>query len=453
LSPHRTALAAFAIYALTSRGVTSGDDAVHLATAIAIVERGETTLAIDPGQTWVASRWTAGSLIHQDDDGLRSSSPPGLAILALPFVAIGSFFAQGDGPAFDPLFREGGAPRAVIRPLQSDPRVIAFSLLFPFCAALAVYFSMRAMIALGGSQPRLAIASSVLAIGSPLFAYAGTCWTQVPLAAALAFAIWRCALGARERSFSIGAAIAVAGALRYEAFAFALPLAFAIAMPDVGWRARAASIARFLAPTALSIALLAVHGFPSDGGGYSLERLPIGAFGSIFSPEAGLAIHAPFVLVALRSRALRAIVLSWTALALTVYGGWFDWQASLAYGPRFLVPFLPGFSVLLCTAIENTRTRVTALACGAIGAVLALPAALVAHVRIDERDPFALDHLVAAWRALGEPERAIGNFGVDCASSYVPAYALAAAIALALIARRGQSGPSRTPDPYRRSRG
>lgn len=420
-------LLTLALALLTTRGLESADAAVHLDMALAMATRGETSLSIDPGELWVPSRPIAGGLFHQGEDGLHSASAPGLALLAVPLVGAASAIAR-EPLRLDPLFA-GGPPRAVLRPLQADPRVIAFSLIGPLAAALAVCFFVLAAHELALSPRAIALATAALVLGSPLLAYAGTAWTQLPTCAGLSFILWRaCAREARSgaSAWPLGIASAAVLLVRPDHLPFIVLIGVALYRIERGWRrAPTRAMARFLVPIALALGILALFGLPESGDGWSLARLPSGALGLLASPSAGLALFAPFVLLApfarLPSR-IAALLIGWLACALGVYGGWFDWPASLAYGPRFLVPILPALAIALAAALERPALRVMAVIAIALGLAVNLPGALLVHARIDE-PASPLD----AWRALlGGGE--VGALGVDCASTYVLAYPLMALV-------------------------
>lgn len=433
--PWQAALATLAIALLTARGVTTGDDAVHLALAAAIVERGETVLAIDPGELWVPSRPLAGGLFYQDADGLKSASAPGLALFALPLVAIGSAHADRE-LALDALFRESNAPpETILRPIARDPRAIAFSLVGPLCAALAVLFTMLAIRDL--DRRAQWVAACALALGSPLLAYAGTCWTQLPSCALVALMLWRLS----EREARSGAAIwplSIASALlpivRPDHVVFSIVAGAALYLIERRWRrSPSRAMARLLVPLALAFAFLAWWGLPHAGDGFSIARVPIGALGLAISPRAGLFVYAPFAVLAVLAPLappIRMAIGAWIASSIIGYGGWFDWPASLAYGPRFLLPLLPALALALARAFHaSARIRPLAWAACALGFAIQLPAALVAHVRIDEHDSFFAPAFVEAWRTFGT---------IDCTASYLaiyPALALVTAIAGIVVSR------------------
>lgn len=431
-------LLVLALSSLTHRGLTLGDDAVHVALADAVLTRGETTLELDPGEAWVPSRAAAGGLFFQSDEGLRSASAPGLAALALPFVAAARALA-GDGlPAWSavarPLFLEGGSPRATLRPIQRDARAIAFSVVGPISAALAVVFLLLAARALALSRTATWLSGAALAFGSPLLSYAGTDWTQLPTCAALSFALYRAC--ERERrpgagSLGLGVALALAVLVRPDHLAFVVPFGLATYQTDRRWRRGVArSMVRALAPVAVAVIALALFGLPESAGGWSPSTLPEGALGLLLSPRTGLLVYAPFVALApLALPVLRArcppigwILYGAPLLAVVLYGGWFDWPASLAYGPRFLVPVLPMLALAFGLALDRTRRgAVIGVALVLLGLLIQLPGALLVHGRIPEPEAFFAPTFVAAWRTLLEGD-SVGDLGVDCASTYVLAY-------------------------------
>ncbi|MCZ7679981.1 MAG: hypothetical protein M5U28_14945 [Sandaracinaceae bacterium] len=447
----RAGLLVLALGLLTTRGLDTADAAVHLDLALALALRGETTLSIDPGALWVPSRPLAGGLFYQAPDGLRSASAPGLAALALPFSGA-SARLEDEPPRFDALFREGD-PRAVVRPLQTSPSVIAFALLGPLFAALSVVFLALAARALALSRGAAIAAVSALAVGSPLLSYAGSQWTQLPVAAGLAFVLWR--LAAREASagarvLPIGIACGLVVLVRPDQLPLVVVAGAVLYRIERGWRrSPSRSMARFLVPVAVALGLLSAWGLPESGGGWSPRTLPEGssacsparARGSSSSRRSRSSLRSAS---RTKQRPIAALVAGWLLAALVVYGGWFDWAASLAYGPRFLVPLLPALALAFGAAYDALPARLRSLAWAAvaIGAAAALPGALVLHARIDDADRFFHPSVLAAWRALLEGP-AVGALGVDCASTYVVAYpllALLAAVAGLVLETRRPTG-------------
>lgn len=390
----RVALGVLALGIATSRGITTFDEAIHLDRAISW-SRGEATLSLDPGDLWVPTRPVAGGLFYDDGEGLRSASPPGLSALALPLVAP---FAWLDGAPVDtgPLVR-GDPFEDVLPPLARDARVVAFSLIGPISAALAALFVLLAIRALELSERAQIFGVGALVLGSPMLAYAGTCWTQLPLTAALAYALYQAC--ERERrpgvpATGLGVALALMVLIRVECLLFALPFGVATWQTDRRWRkSPSRSMLRLIAPVSLAVIGLALLGLPARGDGWSLSTMLVGVPGLLVSPRAGLLVYAPFVLCApFGLRALRdRPPLLWPLagvplICVAIYGGWFDWHASLAYGPRFLLPALPCLALAFAAVVD--RVPRTSFALVAAGLVVSLPGAMVAHGRIAETDSF-----------------------------------------------------------------
>ena len=428
----RVALAALAFFLLTSRGLTVGDAALHLDVADGLVARGSTALSFDVGDLGVATERTAGGLLHLDDQGrVRASLPPGMAWLGAPFVAVGALFAERPlAEAIEPLFAPNtGSFRAALRPINLDPRAVAFALIGPLSGAASVLFVWLTLGAFELSR-RARVAAVVALALSPLGVYAGTCWTQSVTAACLAFAMWGLT---RERPLWAGLAIAAATLVRPDHAPLALPFALAL---GARWRSQA----ELLVPVALAGLGLALF-FPAvPGGGFSWATAPEGLSGLLFSPLSGLFVYAPLSLVALFGVA-RMGRLGWLmlvpALQLAIYAGWFDWSASVAYGPRFLVPSLPVLAVAFGLAFE--RRRAPAWVAIAIGALLAIPGMLLAHVRVPEITAWTHPTFVDAWAVLLEGD-GVGRW-VDATVSYVPAQAwltLVVAVAGMALELRGR---------------
>lgn len=402
----RAALAVLALGILTSRGVTTLDEAILLDQADAWA-RGRAALSTDPGPLWVPTRPVAGGLLYDAGEGLRSASPPGLSLLALSLVAPLAWIADAPiGPSTSALARPGPI-EATLGPLRRDPRAIAFGLIGPLCAALALLALLRAARALELSARARALGAAALALGSPLLAYAGTCWTQLPVTALLAFALFQVVERDRRPGLpatGLGLALGLAVLVRAECLLFAIPFGLATYRTEHRWRrSPSRSLLRLVLPIAAAVAALVAIGLPASGGGWSLATMIVGVPGLLASPRAGLLVYAPFVLLALpgiaalRGHPVFAVLAGVPALSLVIYGGWFDWPASLAYGPRFLVPLLPLCALAFARVAD--RWPLGSLASIALGLVVALPGALVVHARIAEVESFWDPTPVRAWAA------------------------------------------------------
>ncbi|MFK7984667.1 MAG: hypothetical protein AB8I08_01470 [Sandaracinaceae bacterium] len=462
-------LAALGLLLLLTRGASVADAALHLDTAEGLWVRGSTALTFDPGALVVTTEPLAGGLVYLDEDGVvRSSQSPGFALAALPFVVVGSELATRSGAAplstvLDPLFVDDGRSfRGLLRPLARDPRTIGLSLLGPLSGSATLVFVWLALAALGVPRRRRAWIAAALFV-SPLGVYAGTCWTQSVNAAALAFATWRVVEAPRtEGASGWGAGVALALAVAVRPDHVLLVPAFALTVRDSPRRLAAVCL-----PVVLAAFGLWLHGLPRSAGGWSLETLAIGAPGLLVSPLTGVLIYAPFVALAPFGVTRSDPRLRWLLLVplvqLVLYGGWFDWDATLALGPRFLVPSLPVLAVFAglvpgsllagcCKTHFGASTGAIRRASAgsllrngslpwlvAAGAAVNLPAHLLAHARVPETHEFFQPAFLDAWRTLlFSSDDAVGP-ALDCVSTYVPFYAwaaLATATAGLLITRR-----------------
>jgi hypothetical protein len=90
-----------------------------------------------------------------------------------------------------------------------------------------------------------------------------------------------------------------------------------------------------------------------------------GILGQLISPGRGLFLYSPILLVSffglktfwqlhrLEALASLAVIL----IHLLLYGKWFMWHGGFAWGPRFMVPTLPFWVLLMAPVLDRLRTR------------------------------------------------------------------------------------------------
>jgi len=90
-----------------------------------------------------------------------------------------------------------------------------------------------------------------------------------------------------------------------------------------------------------------------------------GVTGQLFSPGRGLLIYCPILLLSFagllpllrRARAEALVALSVILIHLLLYGKWFMWHGGYAWGPRFMIPTLPFWALLLAPVCERAFGR------------------------------------------------------------------------------------------------
>ncbi len=130
-------------------------------------------------------------------------------------------------------------------------------------------------------------------------------------------------------------------------------------------------VAAFCAPILLTgLALLAFnlsrYGDPFNTGYLETETFSAiwldGLAGQLFSPGRGLFLFSPILLLSVagvvpffrRRRAETLLALSVILIHLLLYGKWFMWHGGYAWGPRFIIPTLPFWALLIAPILQFT---------------------------------------------------------------------------------------------------
>ena len=269
-----------------------------------------------------------------------------------------------------------------------------------FCLApfafglLAAWAAGRIAAALGAGERGQAMAVLLASLGSPLGAYAAVDLSESLQAAALATAL-AFSLGARrERAaraglrravaagFAAGIAVLTKPALVAVApFALLPLLARAREATGAGIVARAAAAAGGAIPVLAAAAWLEVSRFGSLFGGYEglgfTYPFLLGAVQLLLGPVKGLVLFFPALLAAVVEAARRmrsgeasampgepaarrleaAAALLPLAALLAIAASWWAWSGVAGWGPRLLVPGLPGAAALAAVLLERWPAR------------------------------------------------------------------------------------------------
>ena len=278
-------------------------------------------------------------------------------------------------PAGDAVTRYGMGPSLVRVPLtalagpfenafgpgSSQTLFVLGQILLVLLAAGAAGLLARAV---GTGAAGTSRASLAAAIASPLWAYAGSDWSE-PLQAACVGGAFACAALATEEGVSPRRAFALA-AFAGAAAGFALlsksilivlfPCVFAVLWFGSERSARArrslAACAGWVAPAALWLVFEIVR-FGRPFASYSGERFshPVidGLWRLTVGPNKGLFLYFPLALLAVpgaarlaRKRRSLALALSGFSLfVLVTTAAWWSWDGTSGWGPRLLVPLVP----------------------------------------------------------------------------------------------------------------
>jgi hypothetical protein len=289
----------------------------------------------------------------------------------------------GMGPSLvrAPITALAGPFENVFGPGSSQTLFVCGQILLVLLASGAAGLLARALGAGPAGARRACLAS---AIASPLWAYAGSDWSE-PLQAACIGGAFACAVlameeGASARRTSALAALAGAaagfGLLTKSILIVLFPCVLAVLWFGAERSARArrslAACAGWFFPAALWLVFEIVR-FGRPFASYADERFshPVldGLWRLTVGPNKGLFLYFPLAFLAVpgvvrlaRSRRALAVALSGFSLFLLVTtAAWWSWDGTSGWGPRLLVPLVPllsGLAVLGSQAVPSLVFRV-----------------------------------------------------------------------------------------------
>ena len=341
-----------------------------------------------------------------------------------------SRYGMGLSLAEVPFLQAARLLHAVSPALPSAPVLVLLPVLSLAAAAWGV---AAAAGRLGASASAQLLSGSALVLATPLWAYAGSDFSE-PLQAALlgtglaALAAHRAA-PARGRALAAGALLGALPLVKSLLVLVALPLLAAAlvaprpaAAPAKGKRtARGAPVpshAGALAlgaavPGALWLALELVR-FGRPFGGYPGEDFSYpfltGLLRLTLLPNKGLLVYAPVVLLALPglfalARKDRPLALGLAASALALLASssaWWAWDGQAAWGPRLVLTALPALLLAGALALDaGPALRRAGLALAGAGLLVNLPGVLQPFPAVYTLATAAPPQPIAASRAAG----------------------------------------------------
>jgi hypothetical protein len=294
-----------------------------------------------------------------------------------------------------------------LQPLQ----VVEF--VAPMLLAATILVMFKFSVALGANQLQAAIVTGAICLGTFFFTY-GTTYYSEP-AVALCVAVGLLALARRGTSGAwaiwVGAAAGLSVLFRTDSLLLiALPLGIAV----VATRPPARHLAMAAAASLPFLALWAWYdearfgsvfslGYTNHGQGFTHPFFD-GFIGQFVSPGKGIIWFAPVLLLSLWS--FRSAYQRWPALTMLVivliaarfffYASWWAWDGAFSFGPRFLVPALPGLAVPM-TALVMTRGRDRHFV--RAGIVLVLFGAMMALIGAISTGSWGTNAPAGSWRS------------------------------------------------------
>lgn len=424
-SPHAVAvwlcLLAALVYLLTYSGTLH---AVDEQSALSVAE----SMLLGQGFHTNQMEWDQARTPPQNavgvDGNLYSKKGLGVSLLALPLFALGK---QATASV--------GAVQAAL---------LTGSLL----TLVAVWAFFRLALSLRYTVWVAAASALLLALGSPLWPYARTLFSETPGATGMALALWGMVAWRRTHGapwlLLAGSGLALLILVK-SSNAVVAPL-FGIYWLWSVWEQRQGANAKkiaqdaiaFAAPVLPAVAATVAYNFVRFGTtfGFPLEPfetfstpLAVGMAGLLFSPGKGIFWYFPALWLApffvrrwrVNGRLPDYLLAAASALALiVVYSLWYDWPGGRAWGPRMIITATPALAMLVLPAIDwllvdHGRRWAKVLVAGVLvlSLLVQLPGALVNFERQEELDMQAgvtfdqllwspgLSPLVTYWQRIG----------------------------------------------------
>lgn len=381
-SPVRLAIWVFAafqlFYMLTSTGrVRTADEYNTLYTAQSLVLRGSTAI---PQAVQLHNFYGRVDLYGQP----QAAYPPGQAVLSAPWYAFGEYT----------LSRLPGVPA------EDTDLVVGFSTCLSSAtfSALVVAFFFLLLISIGVSLRASLLATAMLGLGTPVFAYSGWLFSE-PLSAATfmgaALILFRRTgerISPRAAAFA-GLILGLATWVRPTNVLAIAIFAIAIVLRDGKPALRSAVV--LCATSAIGVVALLFRdarlfgspfdfGYPTTAGGVKIENsfdtpLATGLYGFLLSPGKSMLLFAPPVILAVAGlrrlwkleRGVATLAISFPLVYLFFYARYAYWEGGYCVGPRYLVPVVPmlclGLGALLASGMNRfKRPAIVVLVLGAM---------------------------------------------------------------------------------------
>lgn len=391
------------LYVLTLKGICTGDNVFHYERIQNIIKRGSLTMP-EGKYDFAKQRWLRVFMAEGRDGKLYLTLGDGLSIAALPFALVGNIIERAiDVSAYESKIEEP-APKLNLFYLRKLPSAFFAALVNPVVMALTLLIFFNFCLRIEGRVGSAFIASVLLGIGTILWPYSSTFWTQ-PIVTLCLFSAFYCVFLYKKHSkpkflLFAGALLGYSFITRYVSI-ISVPW-FILYLVLIHWREKkripgavgllVSSFAlffllqmgwnwyRFGSPLNMGAKHQAFLGFTFRGKPYiSLPAMLVGLNKSIFvfSPPLVLGLFGAKRFIQ-RYRVEAVFLLGIIFAYLAFYSKFSFWSSPASWGPRFLVPISPFLMLPVCLFINGVKwKKVLTYALLIVGAIVQLIAVLL----------------------------------------------------------------------------
>ncbi len=182
-----------AVYLLTFRGISVGDNVYHYEFVKSILQRQQLSLPLNNTLLATDRNFSPFFAIGRDDNPYLTL-PPGLAVASLPLGSLGflieNITADNSNETEDENIGKGVDISAAIAELRSTPSAIMTAMVNPLAMALLMVVFFNFSEQLGGNRKRALILTLLLGCCSIIWPFSSTYWTQPVTALCLFSALY-----------------------------------------------------------------------------------------------------------------------------------------------------------------------------------------------------------------------------------------------------------------------
>ena len=359
-----------AVYLLTFRGLSTGDNVYHYEFVKSILQRQQLSFPLNNTLLATDRNFSPFFAIGRDDKPYMTL-PPGMAVTSLPLASLGflieNIIGNNSHETEGDITEKQIDISTVIRKLGSTPSAIMAAMVNPLAMALLMVVFFLFSNRLGGNRKRALVLTMLLGCCSIIWPYSSSYWTQ-PVATLCLFSALYCLYRFKEESLHryvvfAGLLLGYSMLTRFETIIFMpffLIYTVSASYPDRSRILRATGL--FLAAFGFFVLLLMLWNYYRYGGvldtgaahqhdlGFSLRgNLANSIPANLIGLNRSIFLYSPPLLLGLLAfpamyRSHRILALVSTLIAFTgvlLYSKFSFWVTYISWGPRFMVILTP----------------------------------------------------------------------------------------------------------------